>query len=151
MQGMGERLRRIVAWPDAFTAAAIVLVLAGLLEATLWPSEGVDSDTFKALTLSATVPLLASRQRLALCAIIVGAATVTLLSISGRPSICVLIGQYWILYLVASRNSRAWIGVALLPLIGNAVYPYSGNDEVLSAVLFLGGGVLVAALGDTRR
>ncbi|HZM76643.1 MAG TPA: sensor histidine kinase [Candidatus Limnocylindrales bacterium] len=151
MQGMGEWIRRIAAWPDLFTAAAIALILGGLLEGRFWAPSGIDSDTFKALSLCATLPILVSRRHLVMSAIVVSGATVAFLSISGRPAISVLIGQYWIVHLVAARTTRAWTGVALLPLIGNAIYPYSGTDAVLSAVLILIGAVAVAAMGDFQR
>jgi signal transduction histidine kinase len=151
MRESAEPARRFATSPDLFTASAILLILASLVEGRFWPPPGVDDETFRALSLLATFPILLSRRYLAACAVVVGLATTVVLSLSGWAGLTVLIGQYWIVYLVAASSTRVLAGVALLPLIGNAIYPYSGDDAALEGILMLIAGVLVAAIGDTQR
>jgi signal transduction histidine kinase len=142
---------RVVAWADWPLAAAIALAVAAVAEAQFLPAENSDTTTRVVLNVAATAPLLLAGPLLPLAAGLVGAAMGGLLSL-GTPPLTGLIGQFVAVLLVAGRYGRVATSVALLPLAGNVVYPYSGNDadRPLGLLQFCLG-LAAAGLGDARR
>ena len=127
-----ERLRslarRLVTWSDWPVAAAIVLSLAAVAEVEyVWTGPG-DSDTGVVLSLLATAPLVLSRRRHWLAVVLIVAGVCGLLFHYGSPTIAALVGQLTILYVVGSRYPRRRSALALLPLAGNVVFPYTGDS-----------------------
>jgi signal transduction histidine kinase len=133
-------------------AGGIVLAVVAAAEAQYGGQEHVDVGTGVALSVAATAPLVLSRRFPALAAGIVCAATVGLLALYMRPPTTGIMGQLLVIYVVTARYSRTAGGLALLPLAGNAVYPYNGEDVTRPvALLLLCLGLVAAALGDARR
>jgi signal transduction histidine kinase len=129
-----------------------LLAVAAVAEAQLASPGHVDVTTGVVLTAAVTVPLVAARRFLAPVAVVVCAAAGALLAVYGTPPVAAIAGLLVVLYLVAARYPRWAAALALLPLAGNAVYPYRGGDPARPMALLLCClGLVAVAFGDTRR
>ncbi len=142
--------RRVAASRDARLAAAIGLTLAALAETRLATPQGVDVTTGVVLSFAATAPLVVAR-RPGLVAAVIGGVTAAWLALAAMPPLTVLIGQTWALYAVAAAFPRRAAALALIPLTGNAVYPYDGDDNRSYGIILLCAGLVAVALGDAHR
>jgi signal transduction histidine kinase len=129
-----------------------VLTVSSILEAQFGSEGNFDVTTAVILNVAATAPLLLARRYLPLAAVIAGGSLCGLLAVTGTSTVSGLVAQLWLLYLVASRYSAPMSALALLPLAGNAVYPYTGQGSARPvAVLLLCLGLVATALGYARR
>jgi signal transduction histidine kinase len=140
--------RRVLAWRDWPLACGIVLAVGAVAEAHL---RGMPDETVLMNAL-ATAPLGLPRRYLPAVAVVVSAATAALFALQDGGTLTGLIGQLTVLYLVAARYPRPASAAALIPLAGNAVYPYNRGGEARPVALLLAClGLAAVALGDSRR
>jgi signal transduction histidine kinase len=140
--------RRVLAGPDGLLASALVLSLVAMLEVTVYADE---IGLAMIPNLLATLPLAMARRHLAwaTAAIVIGASLA--LGDGGTLTIAALLGLVIALYLFAQTYGRRWSVLPALPVLANAIVPFSGADAGLPGVLLLMVVVAAAALGDSRR
>ncbi|MET7402666.1 histidine kinase [Dactylosporangium sp. NPDC005572] len=148
MTGLADIGRRLLAWRDWPVVSGVLLAVAGVAEAHL---VGL-SDEGVAASVAATAPLAVRHRFPTVVAVVVAAAVVALLTMRPMLPVTALVGQLAVLYQVAARHRRRLTGLAVIPLAGNAVYPYSGDSTARPlALLLLCLGLAAAWLGDARR
>jgi signal transduction histidine kinase len=148
MVRLRELGRLALAWHDWPLASGIVLAICAVAEAQL---RGLPDETVL-MNVLATAPLALRHRYLPAVAVMVSAATTTLLVLQDGGTVTGLIGQMTVLYLVAARYPRLASAVALIPLALNAVYPYNrGGEARPAAMLLLCLGLAAVALGYGRR
>ena len=152
VEGLRILGRRLANWSNWPVPGAVALSLAAVAEVEYaWTGRG-DSDTGVVLSLLATAPLALSRRRPWLAVVLIDAAVAGLLFHYGTPTIAALVGQLTILYVVGSRYPRRRSALALLPLAGNVVFPYTGDSATrVAALLLLVAGIAALWLGDAAR
>src|SRR5215469_9661057 len=148
MDRLRERGRQLLAWRDWPLASGILLAICAVGEALL---RGFATPAL-IMSVVATGPLALRDRYLPTVAVMVSGATAALLALQHGVSVAGLIGQLMVLSLLAARYPRPASAVALVPLAGNVIYPYTGSagSRPVALLLFCLGAAAVA-LGYGRR
>jgi signal transduction histidine kinase len=144
----GKDARRVLAGPDGPLAFALVLGLVAMAEVTIYADE---IGPAMISNLIATLPLALARRHLAWATGAIVFGVVMALATDGTLTIAALLALVIALYLFASTYRRRWTVLPVVPLVLNAIEPYSGEDASFPGILLLMVAVAAAALGDSRR
>ena len=145
------RTRRTLAGPDGPIVLALTLALGSVVETFLYAAQREDRPSTIIANLLITLPLVAWRTHLPWVAAVVSFST--LVAVMTDPpllTLCGVLAQLVVVYLVANHYRRLWSVVLALPFLVVAIAGSSEDDSFVGVFVLV---LVVAAqvLGDSRR
>jgi signal transduction histidine kinase len=146
--------RRMYASPDWPLYSGLLLGLGAVVEIVLYttvgPAQGQGPEAL-VLNLVATVPLAMRRHHLKLAAVLVTTSSILLFSGTAMWTLSGLVGQVWVLYLIAA-HCRPRVSVMLsVPFLIIALSSFGGPGTSLGGLLMFVSAIAALVIGDARQ